>query len=435
MRNHLRTLVCLLSVCCALGQANDWRLAEIPAEVIVNPTGTLSKPRPYQGTPSSVVSKSGKRLFTVWYGNGTDEGLENYLMLAYSDSQLEDSPIKLVVRSAHLGKVRCFDAALWREPSGRVYLGWTQSTDTYIFDTHLSRWNRRGPYFCIYTNNPDDPEPTWSAPRKLFDGVMINKPAFLKNGDILYPVAVFQFRGINDELSKNEGLWLYRSRDQGKTIEKIMGLFVYAHGLESIILEKKDGTLWYLARVEPFVRFYNYNRPSTSFIRSGVNTDGIYEAVSKDNGKSFTRLKPSKIPHVGSRFHISRLQSGNLLLVKNYANDELWLAGKPKARDGEGDKDIDKKPRERKRMIAYISTDDGKTWQGGLELDERTHVAYPDASQADNGDIYITWDFNRYKDAEICAAKLTEQDILAKKIVSKNSIRNTVISRGADTRK
>ncbi len=410
----------------------DWRLAEVPAEVIVNPTGELAKPRPYQGTPSSVVSKSGKRLFVSWYGNGGDEGPDNYVMVAYGDKDLgRFSDVKIVIRSPHIGIVRCFDSAVWRDPNGRVYISWCQTTGAHVFGKLLShKWNRRGSTWMIYTDNPDDENPTWSKPQYLFPGVMLNKPAYLKNGDILYPVVVFQMRAINDALSREEGLWLYRSQDGGKTIEKYNQIFIAAHGLETAVLEKKNGDLWFLSRVEPYVKYLKYNRPTKSFVRKGVVTDGIYEAVSKDGGESFTPLRPSKIPHVGSRFHISRLNSGALLLVKNWANDERWLAGKPKANDDEGDKEINELPRARKKLIAYISDDDGKTWKGGLVLDDRRHVAYPDASQSEDGSIYITWDFQRYSDAEIYAAKLTEADIRAKKIVTEASALRTVVSRG-----
>ena len=159
-------------------------------------------------------------------------------------------------------------------------------------------------------------------------------------------------------------------------------------------------------------------------------TDGIYEAFSKDGGVTFTRALPSKIPHVGSRFYVGRLQSGNLLLVKNYANDELWLSGKPKAKIGEGDKEINLNPKFRRQIIAYLSRDDGKTWEGGLILDERRLVNYPDASQSADGFIYISWDHDRYNEPEIMAAKITEADILAKKIVTPGSTLNEIINKG-----
>ena len=40
--------------------------------------------RVYQGIPGVAVTEKG-RLFAVWYGGGTTEGPENYVMIALSD--------------------------------------------------------------------------------------------------------------------------------------------------------------------------------------------------------------------------------------------------------------------------------------------------------------------------------------------------------------
>ncbi|MDR2674923.1 MAG: hypothetical protein LBC18_08675, partial [Opitutaceae bacterium] len=55
----------------------------------------------------------------------------------------------------------------------------------------------------------------------------------------------------------------------------------------------------------------------------------------------------------------------------------------------------------------------------------------PDASQSGDGTIFVTWDHDRYKAAEICAARITEADILAGKLVTKGSVPSVVVNRGA----
>ena len=65
-----------------------------------------------------------------------------------------------------------------------------------------------------------------------------------------------------------------------------------------------------------------------------------------------------------------------------------------------------------KKIMAYISQDDGKTWKGGLEIDGRADVSYPDAAQDENGNIYICYDFSRYGKRQICVAQVNEKDIL-----------------------
>lgn len=103
------------------------------------------------------------------------------------------------------------------------------------------------------------------------------------------------------------------------------------------------------------------------------------------------------IKHTSSRFFIRRLQSGNLILVKH----------------GPLDKDVG-----RKLLTAYLSRDDGATWEGGLMLDERSGVSYPDGQQTADGTIYITYDYDRVRSREVYFCAFREEDILAGKDVS-----------------
>ena len=77
--------------------------------------------------------------------------------------------------------------------------------------------------------------------------------------------------------------------------------------------------------------------------------------------------------------------------------------------------------------MAFVSHDDGQTWQGGLMLDEREKVTYPDGVQAPDGTIYIVYDHNRMPDGEVLMATFTEDDVRAGKPVSdKISLRGEV---------
>jgi hypothetical protein len=72
----------------------------------------------------------------------------------------------------------------------------------------------------------------------------------------------------------------------------------------------------------------------------------------------------------------------------------------------------------REQLTAFVSTDDGKTWQGGLMLDERENVTYPDGTQGEDGTIHIVYDYNRTPEGVVLMATFTEQDALAGKPVS-----------------
>jgi hypothetical protein len=142
-----------------------------------------------------------------------------------------------------------------------------------------------------------------------------------------------------------------------------------------MIVERKDGALWMLAR--------------TGF--------GIGESVSQDGGRSWSPIeRPDGISHTASRFFFRKLSSGNIMLVKHGAINERT---------------------HRERLTAYISTDDGATWEGGMMIDERHPVSYPDGTQAPDGHIYLVYDHGRYPGTarEIMMAVFTERDVLAGK--------------------
>jgi len=233
------------------------------------------------------------------------------------------------------------------------------------------------------TDNPGEDSPSWSSPRRLCDGIMINKPTVLSSGEWLLPVAVWAL-GLNvmderygHEIQGNTGSKAYISRDKGDTWQFLGMSDVEERACdEHMIVERRDGSLWMLVRT-----------------RTGVG-----EAFSADRGKTWTEGEPSRsvthIPH--SRFFIRRLDSGNLLLVKHDPPNQ----------------------KNRSHLKAFLSKDDGGTWVGGLLLDERKYVSYPDGLQAEDGTLYIIYDFQRTGQRKILMAIFTEEDVKAGQCVS-----------------
>lgn len=72
----------------------------------------------------------------------------------------------------------------------------------------------------------------------------------------------------------------------------------------------------------------------------------------------------------------------------------------------------------RSSLRAFISLDDGKSWQGDLLLDRRIGISYPDGQQAADGSIYIAYDHSRTGAKSIHFAVLREEDALAGRPVS-----------------
>jgi len=153
-----------------------------------------------------------------------------------------------------------------------------------------------------------------------------------------------------------------------------------------MFVEKKNSTLWVLVRT----------------------TYGIGQSFSKDGGKSWSPGAPSSIPHVNSRFFIRRLPSGNLVLVRHNPPPENAKA--------------------RSHLTAFLSDDDGATWKGGLLLDDRSGVSYPDGTIAPDGTIFVTYDYQRSGEKIIYEASFTEADILAGKWTSPQAHERLIIN-------
>ncbi len=120
-----------------------------------------------------------------------------------------------------------------------------------------------------------------------------------------------------------------------------------------------------------------------------------FEADSKDGGRSWSVPKACAFPHTNSRLFVRRLRSGALLLVKNGPIDKVTGT-----KDYEGRVD----------MTAYVSDDDGATWQGGLLL-HAGKCAYPDGDQAPDGTIYVGFDDDRFGEQKLFLRTFTEEQV------------------------
>ena len=318
------------------------------------------------------------RIWGCWTGTGDKP--DTYFILATSDDDGNSwSKPRLVVSAPDSGgkpQRRALVGNVWTDPLGRVWL---------FFDQSLIGFDGRAGDWFIRCDNPDAAEPVWSKPVRIADGCTLNKPTVLKNGDWLLPVSLWtrdrirpaQFRDAYHDLDPNRMANVLVSTDQGKTWTRRGGVaFPQSDFDEHMIVELRDGRLWMLARTKY----------------------GIGESFSPDKGRTWIDPKPSAIQNVSARFFIRRLASGRLLLVKNGP--------------------VTERLRHRSHMSALLSDDDGQTWRGGLLLDKRASVSYPDGFQAPDGLIHILYDWNRHTDAEILMAKFREEDVLAGRFVS-----------------
>jgi len=314
--------------------------------------------RNYQGIPG-IERAPGGRLWAVWYAGKVWEDQYNYVVGATSgDDGKTWSDLKFVIDPDGDGPMRTSDPCFWLDPNGRLWLFWWLNGPGELATVTMA----------MTTDNPDDESPRWSAPRVICKGVMLNKPIVTRDGAWIFPTAIWHTDGsCRTMVSTDKGKsWVLQGKANVPPDQRDCD--------EPMIVERRDGSLWQLAR--------------TKF--------GIAQSVSKDGGSTWTEFE-NCLPDATSRFFLRRLASGNLLLVKH----------------GPLDKKIN-----RSHLTAYLSGDDGATWKGGLVLDERDSVSYPDGTQAPDGTIRVIYDWNRGRDKHILMAVFTEADVLAGKFTS-----------------
>lgn len=327
------------------------------------------------------------RLWACWVAGG--DSPDAFFVLATSDDDGETwSKPRMVVDTDRKDlpmKRSILVGNLWTDPTGRLWL---------FFDQSMLMFDGRGGVWATVCDDPDAADPKWSEPRRIGHGVSLNKPTVLSNGEWMLPLSLDERGGLHDfkgcfaELDPLRGANVFVSNDLGATWNRRgMANFPQPDWHEHMIVERRDKSLWMLARTR----------------------NGIMESVSTDTGRTWSMPVRSRIKHPVARFHIRRLQSDRLLLIKH--GDRI------DAHTG------------RVQLSAWLSDDDGQSWQGGLVLDERKGISYPDGFQAPDGTIYISYDRNRSKDGEILMARFTEEDIFALKAVSSKSKLKMLISR------
>ncbi len=306
-------------------------------------------------------------LYAVWYGGITPhEDHNNYVILSVSeDSGRTWSEGELVIDPDGEGPVRAFDPEIWLAPDEKLWLFWAQGIDKPGKICLCGVW-------AVTADPRDSPDIQWSHPRRLSDGVMMCKPLVLSTGEWCLPISFWHRR-------ERASAAIFVSQDRGKNwVEQgacDVSVEVRNHD-EHMLVELQNGVLWMLVRT----RY------------------GIGESFSHDGGRTWSGLKPSNIPHPSSRFFIRRLMSGRLLLIRNDPVDGGFADGKSAGT--------------RSRLTAFLSEDDGCSWPHRLLIDERNGVSYPDGDQADDGTLYVVYDYQRIEAKEILMAVFREKDVI-----------------------
>jgi len=321
----------------------------------------------------STIESTGSRLWASWMSGGaTEPDPDNHLILAYSDDNGLTWVDPFMIIDSDSKDIRGRDPVLWQNNLGELmyYYGFGDRT------------------YCINIKNPNDSIDSLiiSEPKIIFEfGLVINKPAYYHDGYLLMydPYDKKRKYSYNRCLYSLDG---YSWKKLGKLKSKSKNKWFQ----EGTIIEKKDGTLFALTRIEL------------------ANDGGLEATTSTNGGKSFKVMEnnqPYPFYGPGSKCYFRRLKSGNMFFINNNSTSKT-----------------------RNNMSAYISKDEGKTWSS-LLIDYRAGCAYPDATEDNDGNIYIIFDSGRKTRNEIRISKFKEDDVFASKYISENCIRLLSISK------
>lgn len=363
-------------------------LALVPPKMNTSPLPKYDYDRLDYGMTIGIERTPKGRLWACWVAGG--DSPKAFFVLATSDDDGATWSKPRLVVDSHSNDLpvdrSILVGNLWTDPTGRLWL---------IFDQSMDMFDGRAGVWASICENPDAEKPEWSVPRRIWHGVTLNKPTVLSTGEWMLPISLDQregfgpFKGLHKELDPLRGANVFVSTDKGTTWQRRgAAVFPNPDWHEHLIVERRDHSLWMLART----------------------AKGIMQTTSTDGGKTWaTPTDPPGIRQPNARFHVRRLASGRILMVKH------------------GDA-IDSH-QGRVKLSAWLSEDDGKTWKGGLILDDRKGVSYPDGFQAPDGTIYISYDRNRATDGEVLLARFTEEDILAGKLTTPRSKLQMLISK------
>lgn len=349
--------------------------AAFPGLILTQPDAPyLASYRQWQGCPS-ICRTPGGTLYGGWYSGGSREpSYWNYNILARSD----DGGINwreplLVIATVPATRKQLLDIQLWLDPRQRLWCFWVQRDYACkgIADAaHVSTW-------AIRCDDPDADELRWSAPFQAFPGFLRCQPTALSDGRWL--ACAYDWtcdRYCYSESSDQGHSW--QRRQGGKKLDAFFD--------ETQVLERRDGSLLMFAR--------------------SCKVGRIAQSCSFDAGASWSDGAPTDIPNPSSRFFLTRLQSGRVLLINNL-DDKRRVA-----------------------MSAMLSEDDGHSWPQQLMLENSTESSYPDAVQAPDGSIHIIYDRGgRTARKEIVNCRINEDDIIAGKIVTLDSFIGNIVSK------
>ncbi len=282
---------------------------------------------------ASTIVETGGGLVASWFGGTAERNPDVGIWVARHDGKACPHPIE-VARGERDGiRLPCWNPVLFQPEGGPLMLFYKVGPDP-------RHW------WGMLTTS-DDRGKSWSAPRKLPEGILgpiKNKPIQGPNGVILCPSS-----------TEDQGWRVHfeQTTDLGRTWERI-GL-VGDNGLPAI----QPSTLTYADRKLQVLCRTRQGR--------------IAESWSSDGGATWTAMTVTTLPNPNSGTDAVTLADGRQLLVYNH------------------------NPVVRGRTPLNVAVAlDGKAWKAALVMEnEPGEFSYPSVIQSADGQVQITYTWNR----------------------------------------
>jgi predicted neuraminidase len=319
---------------------------------------------PTPASHASTLVETAQGLAAAWFGGKRERAPDVGIWLARHGGNRWSAPEKVVTGRMRDGTpCPCWNPVLFQPRGGPLML--------------FFKAGPREPEWWGEVQTSTDGGRTWSAPRRLPDGILgpiKNKPVQLADGTIISPSSTEAFR--QEPKSKPVDVWqahLELSTDSGQAWTKVGPLADpgRANVIQPTVLVHDDGRLQILCRSQ---------------------VGRIQEAWSSDQGRMWSAIGPTELPNPDSGIDAVKLRDGRFLLVYNHS-DEHGL---------------------HRRVLNVAVSSDGRRWDAALVLENQPgEFSYPAVIQAADGLVHVTytWQRKRIKHVVINPAALTPRPI------------------------
>ena len=367
--------------------------------------------RIFQGCPQVEISEGG-RLWATWFGSNVQAERAPYhkdqfsVISTSADGGKTWKEVYVFDPSELLGG-GASDPMLWKDPKGNIRFIGLRNVDFKGKDEFASSaWE-----FTML--EPENEHTGWTAPRLLGNkNISVMKPLIFPDGTVMRSMDDFKLVGSPGKVR----IRFLKEGVDGKPIFvsefPVDNDAVFA---EQMPIIKKDGSLFTFYRARKGQKF----------------------AESFDGGKTWNLggYYPMQFS-INTKCILKTLPSGRVLLVANDVQMKEDNGRKTYFYTDENGKEheLEEHKTVRTRMTAYLSDDDGKTFTHRMLLCDEGQISYPSATLSKDGSIYIVYDQGRGVIGQhtIFLSRITEEDILAGKLVNGESFLNNIVSRPSD---